>query len=130
MANLWARKPIAMLEAEAEEREVQALVTHAGVPLRRTLSAVNLVALGIGATTVAIGWSGYVVSFLKDFGIVLPSRYAGSPFAYEPAAGWQATGAVINVPAMLVIAAISALLVTGVHESARVNNVIVVIKVS
>ena len=49
MPNLWARKSIAMLEAEAGERDVQALTTHDGVPLKRTLSAVNLVALGIGA---------------------------------------------------------------------------------
>src|SRR5437868_15385872 len=45
----------------------------------------------LGATTVAIGWSGYVVSFLKGVGINIPEQYAGSPFAYEPAAGWQAT---------------------------------------
>src|SRR6202051_4138239 len=49
MANIWARKSIAVLEAEAEEPEVQALTTHTGVPLKRTLSAVSLVALGIGA---------------------------------------------------------------------------------
>src|SRR5262249_28243406 len=85
----------------------------------------------LGATTVAIGWSGYVVSFLKDFGIAVPSHYAESPFAYDAAGGgWHATGALINVPAMLVIAAVSTLLVIGIHESARVNNVIVVIKVA
>ena len=50
MANLWAKKPIAILEAEAENRDVQALVTHDGVPLKRTLSAIDLVALGIGET--------------------------------------------------------------------------------
>src|ERR1700745_3312731 len=36
----------------------------------------------LGAPTVAIGWSGYVVSFLKDFGIVVPTAYAVAPFAY------------------------------------------------
>src|SRR5262245_62876376 len=49
MANLWARKSIATLEAEAAEPDVQALTTHGGVPLKRTLSALNLVALGVGA---------------------------------------------------------------------------------
>src|SRR5271156_3472474 len=164
MANIWVRKPLAVLLAEAEEPEVQALTTHDGVPLKRTLSAINLVALGIGAiigagifvltghaaaanagpaitlsfilgavacafaglcyaemastvpiagsaytyayatmgeliawiigwdlileyalgsTTVAIGWSGYVVSFLKDFGIVIPQAYASSPLDYD-----------------------------------------------
>ncbi len=210
MANIWARKSIAALEAEAAEPEVQALTTHDGVPLKRTLSAVNLVSLGVGAiigagifvltghaaaanagpaitlsfvlgafacafaglcyaemastvpiagsaytyayatmgeliawiigwdlileyalgaTTVAIGWSGYVASFLKDLGLVVPSAYAGSPFAYDAAErAWHATGALINVPAMAIIAGISALLVVGVHESARANNVIVAIK--
>src|SRR5215470_446600 len=49
MANLWARKSIATLQAEATERDVQLLTTHDGIPLKRTLSAGNLVALGIGA---------------------------------------------------------------------------------
>jgi basic amino acid/polyamine antiporter, APA family len=49
MADLWAKKPMAMLLAEAEESDVQALTTHDGVSLKRTLSAPNLVALGIGA---------------------------------------------------------------------------------
>ena len=83
----------------------------------------------VGAATVAIGWSGYVVSFLKDIGIVVPPAYAGSPFSYDAADRvWHATGALLNVPAMAVIAAITVLLVVGVHESARVNEVIVAIK--
>src|SRR6201991_3519862 len=49
MKNVWARKSIAALRAEAEDREVQALTTHGGIPLKRTLSATSLVALGIGA---------------------------------------------------------------------------------
>jgi APA family basic amino acid/polyamine antiporter len=166
-AKIWARKSIAALEAEAAEPEVEALTAHDGVPFKRSLSAVNLIALGIGAiigagifvltghaaatnagpaitfsfvlgaiacafaglcyaelsstvpiagsaytyayatmgeliawiigwdlileyalgaTTVAIGWSGYVVSFLKGFGIVVPETYAESAFAYDAAA--------------------------------------------
>jgi len=50
MPRLWVRKSIAALEAEAAEPHVQAMTTHGGVPLKRTLSAVNLVSLGIGAT--------------------------------------------------------------------------------
>jgi basic amino acid/polyamine antiporter, APA family len=49
MASIWVRKPIAMLEAEASEPDVQAMTTHDGVPLKRSLSALNLVSLGIGA---------------------------------------------------------------------------------
>src|SRR5499426_3692670 len=158
MASIWTRKSIAVLQAEAEEPETQEVVAHGKVPLRRSLSALNLVALGIGAiigagifvltghaaaanagpaivisfvlggiacafaglcyaemastvpvagsaytyayatmgeliawvigwdlileyslgaTTVAIGWSGYVVSFLRDLGIPVPNEYAG-----------------------------------------------------
>jgi basic amino acid/polyamine antiporter, APA family len=88
-----------------------------------------LLEYALGATTVSIGWSGYVVSLLKDFGIVVPKEYASAPFAYDSTQHiWSSTGAVINVPAMLVVLAVSALLVTGARESARVNNVIVVVK--
>src|SRR5579863_1527159 len=181
MQGIWARKSIAALEAEAEEREVQALTTHNGVPLKRTLSALSLAALGVGAiigagifvltghaaaanagpaitlsfvmgafacafaglcyaemastvpiagsaytyayatlgeliawiigwdlileymlgaATVAIGWSGYVTSFLGDLGIHIPEIYAKAPFAFDPATNtWLATGAILNVPA-------------------------------
>ena len=49
MPKLWARKSIDALKAQAGERDVQAMMTHDGVPLKRTLSALNLVGLGIGA---------------------------------------------------------------------------------
>jgi APA family basic amino acid/polyamine antiporter len=212
VAQVLARKSLALLEAEAEEPQGHALTAHDGVPLKRSLSVVHVIALGIGAiigagifvltghaaaenagpaitlsfvlgaivcafaglcyaemastvpvagsaytyayatmgelaawiigwdlileyalgsTTVAIGWSGYVVSFLKDFGIVVPAAYAGSPLAYDAAQhAWRETGAVINAPAMVVIAMLTALLVTGVHESARINNIIVAIKLA
>jgi APA family basic amino acid/polyamine antiporter len=84
-----------------------------------------------GATAVAIGWSGYVVSFLHDVGIPISNRFASSPFAFDAATGaWSQTGAILNLPAMLIIAAVSALLVLGTRESARLNNIIVVIKVT
>ncbi len=83
----------------------------------------------LGATAVAIGWSGYVVSFLKDFGIVVSADFAGSPFSYDAAQhAWHTTGAIINVPASAIVVLIAALLVLGIQESARVNNVIVVVK--
>ena len=83
----------------------------------------------LGAVTVAIGWSGYVVSFLKNLGIVVPDEFANAPFSYDAGEHvWRATGAIINIPAMLVIVAVSTLLVVGIRKSARVNNVIVAIK--
>jgi APA family basic amino acid/polyamine antiporter len=48
MANIWARKSISASQAEAAEPETQALVTHGEVPLKRTLSAWSLIAIGIG----------------------------------------------------------------------------------
>ncbi|HEX4408856.1 MAG TPA: amino acid permease [Xanthobacteraceae bacterium] len=88
-----------------------------------------LLEYALGSTTVAIGWSGYAVSFLKDFGIVVPPAIAGAPFAYDAAThDWHMTNAIINAPAMFVVAAITALLVVGVKESARINTVIVGIK--
>src|SRR5260363_358137 len=77
---------------------------------------------GLGATTVAIGWSGYAGSILRNFGIVLPERWSESPFVYDAVAGWSRTGAWLNVPAMLIVAAATLLLTLGVQESTRVNN--------
>jgi basic amino acid/polyamine antiporter, APA family len=211
MRKLWTRKPIATLQAEGASVARQEVMAHGGVPLKRTLSATSLMALGIGniigagifvltgqaaaahagpaislsfvisgiacafaglcyaemassvpiagsaytyayatmgeiiawiigwdllleyalgAATVAIGWSGYVVSFLRDFGIVVPDMWSAAPFSFDPAHGeWQRTTALINVPAMLVTAIASMLLIVGIRESAKVNNIIVAIKV-
>src|SRR5262249_53285966 len=83
----------------------------------------------VGAVTVAIGWSGYVVSFARDFGLNLPSQFVSAPLAYDTAGhAWSATGAVINVPAMIVIACVTFLLTIGIRESARFNNFIVAVK--
>jgi basic amino acid/polyamine antiporter, APA family len=235
MANLWVRKSISELKAEAAESHEHGL--------KRTLSATNLVMLGIGAvigagffgltgeasakyagpaisisfvlggivcafaglcyaemastvpvagsaytyayatmgefiawligwdlileymvgaTTVAINWSGYVASFLHDRGLDLPPRFLGSPgtlmiqVSDEVASnlhlrhGWSMldsvkdrlaranvdfssfpqVSAILNLPAVVIVALVTILLVIGVKESARVNNVIVFVKVS
>jgi APA family basic amino acid/polyamine antiporter len=84
----------------------------------------------LGAVTVSISWSGYVVSFLeKNLHLSLPKAFTTAPYAFKPGVGWEATGAVLNVPAMLIIILVTALLVIGIEESARVNGVIVIIKV-
>jgi APA family basic amino acid/polyamine antiporter len=71
-----------------------------------------------------------MVSFLKDYGIVIPARLSQSPLSYSAVDGWHKTGALINLPAMAIIALISFLLFIGVKESIRVNTIIVVLKVS
>jgi basic amino acid/polyamine antiporter, APA family len=93
------------------------------------------------ASTVAVGWSGYVVSFLKDMGIVIPGQFTQAPYTHTAPAdagwniwrlfteGWTSTGAVLNVPAMIIVAVITILLVLGIKESANFNNVIVAVKV-
>ncbi|MEI6564901.1 MAG: amino acid permease [bacterium] len=83
-----------------------------------------------GASTVAVGWSGYVASFLGDCGITLPFALCNAPFSYTPQAGLQLTGAWFNLPAVLIVAVVTWLLVIGIRESANFNNVIVIVKVS
>ncbi len=83
-----------------------------------------------GASTVAVGWSGYVVSFLKDFGIVLPSEWTQSPFTFDPKTHtWATTGAILNLPAVFIIALMTTLLVIGIRESATMNNLVVMVKI-
>jgi basic amino acid/polyamine antiporter, APA family len=94
------------------------------------------------ASTVAVGWSGYVVSFLKDVGIHIPPQFTSAPYDHKApldagwdvwrlfTEGWTSTGAILNVPAMLIVAVITVLLVVGIKESALFNNIIVVVKVS
>ena len=92
------------------------------------------------SSTVAVGWSGYVVSFFKDFGIHIPAAFTSAPYNHvaPPDAGWNMwrlftegwthTGAVLNVPAMVIVAVITGLLIIGIRESAGFNNVIVAVK--
>lgn len=106
------------------------------------------------ASTVAVGWSGYVVSFLRDVGIDIPVQYTaalGSQMVQIPQVGWQMVTdqlqsnlvlqginietlphvtAIMNLPAMFVVAAITILLVIGIRESAKFNNIMVFIKVA
>ncbi len=83
-----------------------------------------------GAASVAVGWSGYVVSFLNDFGISFPAYLTSAPFAYDPKTGLMLTGAIINLPAILVVLTFTLLLIIGIKESASFNNFIVIIKVT
>ncbi len=210
MHSLLAKQSIAALLSRAKEAEAQTVLAHDGVPLKRTLTAVNLVALGIGAiigagifvltgnaaaenagpaisisfvlggiacgfaglcyaemasavpvagsaytyayatlgeiiawiigwdlileysigaTTVAIGWSGYVSSLLQDLGLPLHGHFRNSPFEFDAAAGtWHTTGAILNVPAMVVVAIMTVVLLVGVRELARLNTIFVAIK--
>ena len=84
----------------------------------------------LGGATVAVGWSGHLVSFLHDFlGITIPASLASAPCTIVPAAGCN-PDAYLNLPAVLIAIAVTVLIVIGIKESANVNSVIVVIKVA
>src|SRR5256714_1093336 len=106
--TLFATKPIAVLRAEAEATGEHALV--------RALGPLNLVTLGIGAVI--------------DAGIfVITGRVAAHAVGCAHP-GLNLTGAIVNLPAVLIVALMSAVLVIGIKESARVNSLIVILKVA
>ena len=104
------------------------------------------------ASTVSVGWSGYMVSFLKDFNIIIPPEFiaaTGTKLYDIPNMGWTALAslpketiatmnlasiphvtAIMNLPAMFIIGALVVLLVIGIRESANFNNIMVIVKVS
>jgi len=107
----------------------------------------------VGAATVAVGWSGYVVSFLRDLGVVVPPALTASPgtVLVETAPGfWESLAnvggrlsaqgidpsslaqvtAAFNLPAVVIVVLVTCLLVIGIRESANANNVIVILKVA
>jgi APA family basic amino acid/polyamine antiporter len=96
-----------------------------------------LLEYGLAASVVAVGWSGYVVSLLGDYGLVIPPELTG-PFGHTLMRdGVAVIGAdgnpvttLFNLPAFLICLALAGLLIIGVSESAKVNNVIVAIKAS
>ncbi|HMI83349.1 MAG TPA: amino acid permease [Polyangiaceae bacterium] len=85
----------------------------------------------VGAATVSVGWSGYVVAFVQHlFGVELPKEWVNAPVSWNEATGsFLATGAIINLPAIFIVLVVTTVLVVGIKESARINTVIVFIKV-
>ena len=96
-----------------------------------------------GASTVAVGWSGYFSAFMEQIGLKMPTAFTSSPYYYADAnefdpvtkvllhpAGFSHTGAIVNLPAIVLIALMSTLLVIGIKESARFNNFIVILKLT
>jgi basic amino acid/polyamine antiporter, APA family len=84
----------------------------------------------LGAATVAVGWSGYLGRVLADFGIAFPGIISAAPGTVLVAADGSTVTAIFNLPAVLIAVLVTILLVRGVRESARVNGVMVVIKVA
>jgi len=84
----------------------------------------------ISASTVAVGWSGYFISLLNDFGIHLPTAFTQAPVAYNAAGGLSLSGAILNVPALCLVALLGVLLCVGIRAAARFNNFMVILKLS
>ncbi len=106
------------------------------------------------ASTVSVGWSGYMLSFLRDWGINIPAQFtaATGTILYDlPNMGWKEltpqltkelaqSGVIIdslphvtalfNLPAMFIIAVLTLVLIRGIRESSTFNNIMVVVKVS
>lgn len=85
----------------------------------------------MGAATVSVGWSGYVVSLLGNFGIYVPPAFAAAP---ETVAATLPDGTIVhgivNLPAALIVAVLTLMLIMGTRESARVNNIMVAVKLT
>jgi APA family basic amino acid/polyamine antiporter len=93
----------------------------------------------VASSTVAHGWSHYFQDFLNIFGqkilgkesLVLPHALTNAPFDYDTATGaFVSTGTVLDFPALAIAAIMTVLLVRGIRESARVNSVMVIIKLA
>ena len=80
----------------------------------------------VGSMTVAIGWSGYMQKLLTGVGIHLPVWMSAAPGTIDP--NGVPIGALINLPAVLIVLAITTLLVIGVQATARANAIMVSIK--
>ena len=84
----------------------------------------------LGASAVAVGWSGFITGLLDHIGIHVPHALAvGPPIQWGFLQGGE-VGGIVNLPAVLIVAVVTTLLVIGTKESATVNAVLVCIKVA
>jgi len=86
----------------------------------------------VASAAVSVGWSGYAVAFVHDvLGVTLSPTWTRAHFVYDEVLGqFHSTGAVLNIPAMLITALVTAILVIGIKESAHFNNIIVAAKLA
>ncbi len=84
----------------------------------------------VGAATVSISWSAYLVSLLHDLGIYPPTQWLASPWQPVHLPDGSTVFGYVNVPAVLVVAVLSCVLIMGIKQSAFFNAIVVVLKVS
>jgi APA family basic amino acid/polyamine antiporter len=85
----------------------------------------------MSGAAVAVSWSGYVVNLLAEFGLELPPALTNAPLGKTDGTlhHLAATGAIVNLPAVLIVAALTYLCYVGVKQSARANNLMVLVKI-
>ncbi len=85
----------------------------------------------VGSATVANGWSSFFQTLLPRMGINLPEALSRAPIAYDAATGhFVGTDGVVNLPAIIITAIVTAVLVKGIHESANFNATMVAVKLA
>ena len=85
----------------------------------------------VASATVAHGWSHYFQDFLSFFHIGLPHAFTNAPFDYDLSSGrLMLTGTWFDLPAIVIVALVTIVLVKGIHESASLNTAIVVLKLA
>jgi APA family basic amino acid/polyamine antiporter len=84
----------------------------------------------MSAATVAVGWSGYVVNLLDEIGLHLPTALTSAPVGKGTGHSLVATGAIVNLPAVAIVAALTWVCYRGIRESTGMNNLMVVVKVA
>ncbi len=83
----------------------------------------------VASATVAHGWSKYFQNFIGMFGLQVPHVLSNAPFLYDNAKGFLPTNTWFDLPALVIVAILTVVLVIGIRESARFNNTMVAIKV-
>jgi APA family basic amino acid/polyamine antiporter len=82
----------------------------------------------LSASAVAVSWSGYVTNWLQTFGIHFPEHLINAPFTKTADGGVGLSGAIINVPAMLIVGVMSWVCYIGIKQSAGANTFMVLLK--
>ncbi|KAG0277892.1 hypothetical protein BGZ95_005124 [Linnemannia exigua] len=85
----------------------------------------------VGAATVSVGWSAYMVVFLQDaFNVTVPEKWCKAPVIWKSdISAFERTSSVFNAPAFLISLAVTTIIYFGIHMTARINNIFVVFKV-
>ncbi|MBL0177467.1 MAG: amino acid permease [Ignavibacteria bacterium] len=85
----------------------------------------------VGSATVATGWSGYFQNVLAKIGVEIPLLLRESPWRYDAVSGsFLSTGSMMNLPAIIIVAIVTVILVKGIQESASFNATMVFIKLA